>query len=57
MISFPTLMLLGALLGAAVGGLWAKFKGGTVKDMLHFAAVGAVIAFILTVLTVVIAAR
>ena len=57
MISFPTLMLLGALLGAAVGGLWAKFKGGKVKDMLHFGGVGAIIGFIFTVLSVVIAAR
>jgi len=57
MISFPTLMLLGALLGAAVGAVWAKFKGGKVKDMLHFAGVGALIGFIFTVLSVVIAAR
>lgn len=57
MISFPALMLLGALAGGAVGAGFAKLKGGKRKDMLHYGGVFAIFGFILTVLTVVIAAR
>ncbi|WP_420863292.1 hypothetical protein [Algirhabdus cladophorae] len=57
MISFPTLMLLGALLGGAIGAIWAKVKGGNRKDMLHSFGVFGILGFILTVLTVVIVAR
>ena len=46
MISFPTLMLIGFLFGAAAGAFIAKRKGGKRNDIIHYALVGGEIVFI-----------
>lgn len=57
MIHFGWLLLAGALCGAGIGAALAKKRGGARADLIHYATVYGVMAFVVTAIALTLFAR